>query len=166
MRRRCRGTVLTSSRAISTTRRRCAERWPACGRLRRAEHVGGGCRAEEVQGKRVATLAREADVEHYVYSSVGSAHKRTGIPHFDNKWRVEETVRHATGQASAAANCLSCAGRVALRDSLRETLANLSRTGHLRRFSDQPVADIVQCGEPAPKPIKSTTCAVGWLACW
>src|SRR2546426_4674666 len=37
--------------------------------------------------------AREAGVEHYVYTSVGSAHKRTGIPHFDNKWRIEETVR-------------------------------------------------------------------------
>jgi hypothetical protein len=24
---------------------------------------------------------------------VGSAHKQTGIPHFDNKWRIEETVR-------------------------------------------------------------------------
>jgi len=24
---------------------------------------------------------------------VGSAHKRTGVPHFDNKWRIEETVR-------------------------------------------------------------------------
>src|ERR1700722_6658516 len=34
-----------------------------------------------------------AGVEHYVYTSVGSAHKRTGIPHFDNKWRIEETVR-------------------------------------------------------------------------
>ena len=32
----------------------------------------------------------------------------------------------------------------------RETLANLSITGHLRRFSNQPVAEIVQCGEPAP----------------
>ena len=31
--------------------------------------------------------------EHYVYTSVGSAHKRTGVPHFDNKWRIEETVR-------------------------------------------------------------------------
>ena len=29
----------------------------------------------------------------------------------------------------------------------RETLANLSITGHLRCFSDQPVAEIVQCGE-------------------
>src|SRR5712671_5972660 len=35
----------------------------------------------------------EAGVEHYVYTSVGSADKRTGVPHFDNKWRIEETVR-------------------------------------------------------------------------
>ena len=52
-----------------------------------------GVEREEVQGKRLATLAREAGVEHFVYTSVGSAHQRTGIPHFDNKWRIEETVR-------------------------------------------------------------------------
>jgi uncharacterized protein YbjT (DUF2867 family) len=52
-----------------------------------------GVEREEVQGKRLATLAREASVEHFVYSSVGSAHKKTGVPHFDNKWRIEETVR-------------------------------------------------------------------------
>jgi hypothetical protein len=48
----------------------------------------------------------------------------------------------------AAADCLSRQSCVALRDSPRETLANLSITGHLRRFSDQPVAEIVQCAEP------------------
>src|ERR1700752_1752853 len=52
-----------------------------------------GVEREEAQGKRLATLARAAGVEHYVYSSVGSAHRRTGIPHFDNKRRIEETVR-------------------------------------------------------------------------
>src|SRR5689334_18077577 len=52
-----------------------------------------GVEREEAQGKRLATLAREAGVEHFVYTSVGSAHKRTGIPHFDSKWRIEETVR-------------------------------------------------------------------------
>jgi len=52
-----------------------------------------GVEREEEQGKRLATLARDAGVEHFVYSSVGSAHKKTGIPHFDNKWRIEETVR-------------------------------------------------------------------------
>jgi hypothetical protein len=40
-------------------------------------------------------------------------------------------------------------GCIALRDSSRETLANLSITGHLRCFTDQPAAEIVQCGEPA-----------------
>ena len=52
-----------------------------------------GVEREEAQGKRLATLAREAGVEHYVYTSVGSADKRTGVPHFDNKSRIEETVR-------------------------------------------------------------------------
>jgi len=52
-----------------------------------------GVVAEEEQGKRIARLAREAGVHHFVYASVGSAHKATGIPHFDNKFRVEETVR-------------------------------------------------------------------------
>jgi uncharacterized protein YbjT (DUF2867 family) len=52
-----------------------------------------GVEKEEVQGKRFAELARQAGVQHFVYSSVGSADRRTGIPHFDNKWRIEETVR-------------------------------------------------------------------------
>jgi uncharacterized protein YbjT (DUF2867 family) len=52
-----------------------------------------GVEKEEEQGKRLAKLAREKGVQHYVYSSVGSAHRNTGIPHFDNKWRIEEMVR-------------------------------------------------------------------------
>jgi uncharacterized protein YbjT (DUF2867 family) len=52
-----------------------------------------GVEQEEVQGKRVANAARKAGVQHFVYASVGSAHRKTGIPHFDNKARVEETVR-------------------------------------------------------------------------
>jgi uncharacterized protein YbjT (DUF2867 family) len=52
-----------------------------------------GVEGEERQGKRIAELARRAGVQHYVYSSVGSAHRRTGIPHFENKWRIEQTVR-------------------------------------------------------------------------
>ncbi len=52
-----------------------------------------GVEREEEQGKRFAKVCREADVSHFVYSSVGSADRRTGIPHFENKWRIEETVR-------------------------------------------------------------------------
>jgi uncharacterized protein YbjT (DUF2867 family) len=52
-----------------------------------------GVEKEEEQGKRFATLAKEAGVEHFVYASEASAHRQTGIPHFDNKARVEDTVR-------------------------------------------------------------------------
>lgn len=52
-----------------------------------------GVEREEEQGKRLARLAREAGVQHFVYTSVGSAERETGVPHFDNKWRVENEVR-------------------------------------------------------------------------
>ena len=52
-----------------------------------------GVEGEEEQGKRFAKAAKKAGVKHYVYTSVGSADRKTGIPHFDNKFRVEETVR-------------------------------------------------------------------------
>ncbi|HEV8660456.1 MAG TPA: NmrA/HSCARG family protein [Thermoanaerobaculia bacterium] len=51
-----------------------------------------GVEREEEQGKRLARLARAANVERFVYSSVGSADRATGIPHFENKARIEETV--------------------------------------------------------------------------
>jgi len=53
-----------------------------------------GVSKEEEQGKRFATIAREANVQHFVYQSVGSADRKTGIPHFDNKARIEDTVRN------------------------------------------------------------------------
>jgi len=52
-----------------------------------------GVEGEETQGKRLATLARAAGVQHFVYASVASADRKTGIPHFDNKSRVEDTIR-------------------------------------------------------------------------
>jgi uncharacterized protein YbjT (DUF2867 family) len=52
-----------------------------------------GVEREEEQGKRLAEIAKKAGVQHFVYSSVGSAHLSTAIPHFENKWRVEEKVR-------------------------------------------------------------------------
>lgn len=52
-----------------------------------------GVEGEEAQGHRFAKAAFDAGVQHYVYASVGSADRKTGIPHFDNKSRVEDTVR-------------------------------------------------------------------------
>jgi uncharacterized protein YbjT (DUF2867 family) len=74
----------------ATLRRALAGAWGVFGVQNAGE---AGVEREEAQGKRLATLARDAGVEHYVYTAVGSADKRTGVPHFDNKWRIEETVR-------------------------------------------------------------------------
>src|SRR5258706_2759825 len=74
----------------ATLRRALAGAWGVFGVQ---NPLQAGVEQEEAQGKRLATLAREAGVEHYVYTSVGSANKRTGVPHFDSKWRIEETVR-------------------------------------------------------------------------
>jgi len=52
-----------------------------------------GVEGEEEQGKRLAKIARDKGVQHFVYTSVGSANRKTGIPHFDNKFRVEETLK-------------------------------------------------------------------------
>jgi uncharacterized protein YbjT (DUF2867 family) len=48
---------------------------------------------EEEQGKLFAEIARKKEISHFVYSSVGSAHRNTGVPHFDNKWRIEQKIR-------------------------------------------------------------------------
>ena len=58
----------------ATLRRALAGAWGVFGVQNAAE---AGAEREEEQGKRLARLAREAGVEHYVYTSVGSAHKRT-----------------------------------------------------------------------------------------
>jgi uncharacterized protein YbjT (DUF2867 family) len=52
-----------------------------------------GYEGEVRQGVQLADAAKAAGVDHYVYSSVGSAHRETGIPHFESKWEVEEHVR-------------------------------------------------------------------------
>ena len=52
-----------------------------------------GVEGEEEQGKRFAEVAKKTGVSHLVYTSVASANRNTGIPHFDNKFRIEQKVR-------------------------------------------------------------------------
>lgn len=52
-----------------------------------------GLDAEIRQGKAVADAAKAAGIQHFVYSSVGSAERNTGVPHFDSKFQVEEHIR-------------------------------------------------------------------------
>jgi len=51
-----------------------------------------GMDAEVRQGIEMADAAKRARVAHYVYTSVGSAHRHTGIPHFESKWKVEQHI--------------------------------------------------------------------------
>jgi uncharacterized protein YbjT (DUF2867 family) len=52
-----------------------------------------GVEAEVREGKNLADAAQRAQVNHFIYSSVGSADQHTGIPHFDSKFQIEEHVR-------------------------------------------------------------------------
>ncbi|MGL5872371.1 MAG: NmrA/HSCARG family protein [Xenococcaceae cyanobacterium] len=52
-----------------------------------------GTETEIRQGKAIADAAKAAGIEHFVYSSVGSAERKTGVPHFDSKFQVEEYIR-------------------------------------------------------------------------
>ncbi len=53
----------------------------------------GLAEGEVRQGTTLADAAKAAGVKHFVYSSVASAGLKTGIPHFESKWRIEEHIR-------------------------------------------------------------------------
>lgn len=58
-----------------------------------AHDTGGGDVAGEVrQGCLMADLAAAARVEHFVYGSVASADRKTGVPHFETKGAVEAHI--------------------------------------------------------------------------
>ncbi len=54
-----------------------------------------GPAAEVAQGKAMIDACAAVDVGHVVYSSVCSANRKTGIPHFDSKHEIEEHLREA-----------------------------------------------------------------------
>lgn len=51
-----------------------------------------GVDAEVKQGIELADAAKQAGIRHFVYTSVGSADRSTGIPHFESKWKVEQHI--------------------------------------------------------------------------
>lgn len=51
-----------------------------------------GVERETAQGIAITEAARAAGVGHLVYSSVASADRATGIPHFDSKYEVEKHI--------------------------------------------------------------------------
>jgi uncharacterized protein YbjT (DUF2867 family) len=53
----------------------------------------GGAEAEVRQGNNLIDAARQQAISHFVYSSVGAADEKTGIPHFESKFQIEEHLR-------------------------------------------------------------------------
>jgi uncharacterized protein YbjT (DUF2867 family) len=62
----------------------------------------GGTDAETRQGVTAADAAKAAGV-HLVFTSVGSANRQTGIPHFDSKYEVEKHIAKVDVRATILA---------------------------------------------------------------
>jgi uncharacterized protein YbjT (DUF2867 family) len=61
-----------------------------------------GMEAETGQGITLADVAK-AKGKYFVYTSVGSANKNTGIPHFESKWKVEQHIAKIGAEAAIIA---------------------------------------------------------------
>jgi uncharacterized protein YbjT (DUF2867 family) len=55
--------------------------------------LNDGIEAEIREGKALVDVAKAFGIGHFVYSSVGSAERKTGVPHFDSKFQIEEYLR-------------------------------------------------------------------------
>jgi len=53
-----------------------------------------GTEGEVRHGINLVDAAKRVRINHFVYSSVGSADRKTGIPHFESKFRIEEHLRN------------------------------------------------------------------------
>jgi len=63
---------------------------------------GGGTEAETRQGVAAADAAKAAGV-HLVFTSVNSANRQTGVPHFDSKYEVEKHIAEVGVRATILA---------------------------------------------------------------
>jgi uncharacterized protein YbjT (DUF2867 family) len=52
-----------------------------------------GAEGEVRQGRNVVDAAKAAGVMHFVYSSVGAAHRGMGQAHFASKWEIEQYIQ-------------------------------------------------------------------------
>lgn len=55
--------------------------------------VEAGVRTEIEEGNRIADAAKAAGVKHTIYTSVAGADKRTNIPFFDSKLKIEQHIK-------------------------------------------------------------------------
>jgi uncharacterized protein YbjT (DUF2867 family) len=77
-----------------------------------------GMEAETRQGINLVEAAHAAGIGHFVYSSVGSADQKTGIPHFESKARIEERI-HELGMPHTISRYTGALPRPGYRRRLR-----------------------------------------------
>jgi uncharacterized protein YbjT (DUF2867 family) len=99
-----------------------------------------GMEAETRQGVTVADAAKAAGA-YLVYTSVGSADKKTGIPHFDSKRVVEEHITKIGVRASIVAPVYFMENIGFTRDQLREGVYATPLTAG-RKVAQVALADI------------------------
>ena len=100
-----------------------------------------GMEAETRQGIAAADAAKAAGA-YLVYTSVGSADKKTGIPHFDSKYEVEKHIAKIGAKASIVAPVYFMENATAFsRDQLREGVYATPLTAG-RKLAQVAVADI------------------------
>jgi uncharacterized protein YbjT (DUF2867 family) len=76
--------------------------------------------AEVRQGLNLIDAAARFRITQFVYSSVGSADKNTGIPHFDSKFRIEERLRASGLQHTVLRPVFFMENWLGMRDGINE----------------------------------------------
>lgn len=99
-----------------------------------------GMTAETHQGVTTADAAKAAGA-YLVYTSVGSADKKTGIPHFDSKFAVEEHIAKIGVKASIVRPVYFMENAFFTRDQLRDGIY-ATPLAPTRKLAQIAVADI------------------------
>jgi len=100
----------------------------------------GGTDAETRQGIAAADAAKAAGV-HLVFTSVGSANRRTGIPHFDSKCEVEKHIAKVGVRATILAPVAFMENLYFIREQLAKGIY-ASGLAPTRALAQVAVADI------------------------
>ena len=61
---------------------------------------------EVERAKRVAQVAKKADIKHFVYNSAGGADRNSGISHIEQKYKVEQILKEAGLPTTMLRACL------------------------------------------------------------
>ncbi len=61
---------------------------------------------EVIRAERVAQAAKQANVSHFVYNSAGGVDRNSGIPHIEQKHRVEQILQQANLPTTMLRACL------------------------------------------------------------